>query len=337
MYAADAPGHRLALALVPLRFGFLADQELIWYEGPAGAAPAEMTEAGRVDGGEDVAMYMSGSAEAAGAAVVVAPPGSSIAVSSGFTYSAAGRVEHGAPVVATGIAEVRLAPAPSDPGTTVTVTRDGRTLYQGRAWGGWAGQAGQDPQEPTEAMVSRALGDHTFDRATLRQWIRSALSDARLPAAGTTAAVRWTGTVDGQPALLLTLRRQGSGVLAYAMHGGADSWRTDLRLLLPAAGAENRPLAWRLRAEGKDDRTDRVVVVVPPGTGRATLTVAGAAPTPLTLDPSGSAVTTLAPDAAATVTAYPADGGTPAGTPVPPFETDSGGLPGDTPKTRVVD
>src|SRR5262245_33068690 len=40
VYAADVAGHRLALALVPLRFGFLADQALIWYEGEAGAAPA---------------------------------------------------------------------------------------------------------------------------------------------------------------------------------------------------------------------------------------------------------------------------------------------------------
>ena len=42
VYAADVPGHRLALALVQLRFGFLTDQALIWYEGPAGAVPAEM-------------------------------------------------------------------------------------------------------------------------------------------------------------------------------------------------------------------------------------------------------------------------------------------------------
>lgn len=336
VYAADVAGHRLALALVPLRFGFLSDQALIWYEGKAGAAPAEMAENGREDGGVTVSMEMLGSADAEGFVVVVAPPDASIAVSSGFSYTPAGRVKHNPPVVATGIAEVPLPRSPIEPGTTVTVTSDGSTLFQGAATGGWAGQSGGDPQEPTDAMVSKALGDRAFDPASLKQWLGWMLHDARVPAAGTTVALHWTGTVDGQPAALLTLRRQGSGVIAYAMHGDATTWRTDLRLLLPAAGADTRPIAWRMRAEGKDDRTDQVIVVAPRGTARATLTVAGAAPVPLTLDPSGSAVTTLAPDAVATVTAYPAGGGAPASTPVTPFETDGGGIPGDTPKTRVV-
>ena len=328
VYAADLPGRRLTLALVPLRFGFLTDQALIWYDGPAGAAPEQMTEAGRVDGGETVVSYLQGRPDGPGTLVVVAPPTATVAVSSGFTYTAAGRVAHGTPVVSTGgLAEVVLPPSSFDPGTTITVTDGGRTRYAGPASGGWSGP---DVFEPEAATLDRMLAGRSFDRLTMERWVSSALRDARLPAAGTTVTLRWTGTVNGQPAALFTLRPANGGVLAYAMHGVADSYRQDLRLLLPADGADRRPIAWRMRAEGKDDRTDQVIVVTPPGTTSAVLTAAGR--TPLTLDPAGAAVTTLPPNATASVTAYPA--GTT--TPVPVFETDSGGLPGDTPKTRVV-
>ena len=86
-----------------------------------------------------------------------------------------------------------------------------------------------------------------------------------------------------------------------------------------------------MRAEGKDDRTDRVLVVTPPGTARATLGT-----TPLTLDASGAAVTVLAAGATAAVTAYPAGGLPRSPPPSRPSRTDSGGLPGDSPKTRIV-
>jgi hypothetical protein len=339
VYAGDVAGRRLMLAAVPLRFGFLTDQALIWYEGAAGAAPAAMTESGREDGGQTVTTFMEGRAEGAGCLVVVAPPGTRVAVSVGFDYSAAGRIVHHAPTMfAGGVAEMTLPRAPFNPGVTVTVTEGDRTVYAGPAFGSWGseGSEGGDPQEPTGAMLDQALAGRAFDRETMRVWLGGALHDAQLVAAGTTARVRWTGTVNGQPAALVTLQHDGGGVLAYAWHGSSSSYRQDLRLLLPAAGVESRPIAWRMRAEGKDDRTGQVIVVVPPGTARATLTVGGGQPVTLALDAAGEAVTTLAPDAAATVTAYPADGSAPSSTPVTPFETDSSGLPGDTMKTRVV-
>jgi hypothetical protein len=339
VYAADVPGHRLSLALVPLRFGFLTDQALIWYEGKPGAAPADMRESGRVDGGETVVTYLDGAADRTGVLVVVAPQGATVAVRSGFTYTAQGRVRHGDPVVSTpgnGLAEVTVPPAQVDPGITVTVTSKGRTLFSGPPAGGWSGPAG-DPQEPTDAMIDRALAGRAFDRLTLRSWVSLALRDARLTAAGTTVGLRWTGTVNGQPAALLTLRQPGSGVLAYAVHGSADSYRQDLRLLLPAAGVDRRPIAWRMRAGGKDDRTDQLVVVAPAGAARVTLSPAGAPPVPVPLDATGAGIASLAPDATASVTAYAADGSTMGSTPVTPFETDLGGLPGDDLKTRVVE
>ncbi|XVV10346.1 hypothetical protein ACQP2X_36690 [Actinoplanes sp. CA-131856] len=333
LYAGDVPGHRLALALVPLRFGFLTDETLMWFSGEPGAAPSEMREGARTDGGDQVAIFKEGRTDAAGALVVVAPSGSTVAVSNGFTYTAAGRVEHAAPRTATpgsGLAEFTLPAAPFDPGTTVTVTgAHGEKIYNGPAYGAWSGRAGQNVQEISEQVLTGALGGRAFDRLTMRRWIESALSDARLPARDTTVKVRWTGSVNGQPAALLTVQPRGGGVLAYAFHGAADTYRQDLRVLLPAAGADERPIAWRMRAEGKDDRTDQVVIVGPPGTARLS---PGGVP-----DASGAALATLPASGDATVTAYAADGSVIGSTPVTPFETDSGGLPGDDLKTRIVE
>jgi hypothetical protein len=142
--------------------------------------------------------------------------------------------------------------------------------------------------------------------------------------------------VSAAPAALFTLRRPGTGVLAYAMHGSAESFRTDLRVLLPAAGVDDRPIAWRMRADGKDDPTSQLVVTAPPGTARVELTTAGAAPVAVTLDADGFGTTTLASNAEASVTTYRADGTKPATTPVLPLETNSGGIPGDDTATRIV-
>ena len=331
VYAADLPDRRLVLALVPLRFGFLTDQMLAWYEGKPGAAPEQMTDGSREDGGTLVTSYLDARSDRPGVLVVVAPSGSTVAVSTGFTYSAAGRVEHGTPkIFGDGLAETAVPPSPVDPGIKVTVTRDGRTLHDGSAGGSWSGGGA-----PTVSSMASVEG-HGFDRDLLQAWADAALTDARLSGDTITIGLPWTGTVDGQPAALLTLNRRGHGVLAYAFHGRSDSYRQDLRLLLPAAGADRRPIAWRMRAEGKDDRTDLVNVVAQAGATRAVLTVAGAAAVPVELDAKGFGTATLDPDAAATVTSY-AEGGSVLGvTPVPPFETNSSGIPGDDTRTRVV-
>ncbi|WP_250007742.1 hypothetical protein [Actinoplanes sp. M2I2] len=339
VYAADVGRSRLALALVPLRYGFLEDRALVWYEGEAGAAPAEMVESGRVDGGEPVVTSLLARSDGPGRLVVVAPTGSSVAVSQGFRYTPEGRVEHNpaqAQPAGTGLAELTLPPSPIPPEVTVTVTSGPDTLYQGGAGGGWGSSSDSNPQDVSEATVEKALGDRDFDRAALRSWVNQSIRDARLVAAGTAVTVRWTGTVSGQPAALITLQPEGGGVLAYALHGGADSYRQDLRLLLPAKGAAQRPIAWRMRADGAEDRTDQVIVTAPAGTRKLTLQVGGAAPVPVTLDATGGGVTAVPPFAEARVTAYGKNGSVLGTTPVPPFETDMGGLPGDTIKTRVV-
>jgi len=297
-----------------------------------------MEEGGRSDGASTIETTMSTRSDGPGYAVVVAPAGSTVSLSRGFAYTPEGRVAHGDPVTfapGSGVAELELPPTPISEGVTATVVQNGRTLYQGGLSGGWSGTGSL--QEAGDQMVDDALRGRTFDRETLRRWINSALMDARLPAEGTTVTLRWTGTVNNAPAALFTLQRKDTGVLAYAMHGGPDSFRQDLRMLLPAADADSRTLAWRMRAEGKDDRTDQLNVVAPQGSAYVTLTVPGAAPGSVRLDAAGFGTTTLAPDAPASVAATTEDGRRLLATPVLPFETDSGGLPGDTTKTRIVE
>ncbi|WP_250037139.1 hypothetical protein [Paractinoplanes maris] len=338
VYAADVGSERLVLALVPLRFGFLEDKALIWYAGEAGAPAAKLTESGRVDGGDAVVTYGGTTSDKPGTLVVVGPPGSTVSVSQGFRYTPEGTVEHGPArpqPAGTGLAEMILPPSPIPPEVKATVTLGADVIYEGGAGGGWASNSDVAPQDVSEATVAAALGDRTFDRATLRAWVSGAIRDARVTAAGTAVTVRWTGTVNGQPAALFTIQPRGGGVLAYALHGSADSYRQDLRLLLPVKGAAERPIAWRLRADGNDNRTDQVVVTAPAGADKVTLRIGAAAAVPLTLDETGAATVPVPPSAEAHVTAYGKNGST-SETPVPLFESDSGGLPGDTPKTRVV-
>jgi hypothetical protein len=342
VYADDVPGHRVALVLVPLRLGLITDWHLTWYVGPAGAAAGGMEESGGTEPNEPVATWMESDASSGGVAVVVGPAGSTVTISSGWSYSPKGVVEHRQTTSSdgNGIGVAVLPPSGLAPGVTTRVTRDGKEVYAGPVYGGWAGSDDAiASQEPTDAMLAAAgqgARGPGLDRAVLASFVSVALQDSRLAAGDVTVRLRWSGTVDGQPAGLFTVQPSGGGVLAYAMHGSATSARTDLRLLLPAAGAEQRPIAWRMRAEGKDDRTDRVIVVAPAGAATVSITAAGGTAAPVALDAAGFGTTTVPPDQAATVTSFAAGGSFLSSTPVPPFENDSSGLPGDTPKTRVV-
>ena len=79
-------------------------------------------------------------------------------------------------------------------------------------------------------------------------------------------------------------------------------------------------------------------MIAPPDAARVTVTVGGAPPATVALDASNAGTTRVPPDQAATLTAYCRDGGVLGTTPLPPVESDSsaGGLPGDSPATRVT-
>ena len=341
LYASDAPGQRLALVLVPLRLGILTSWELVWYDGPVGAAPEAMTMGGNQSADSPVVTLSQVDGQRGGFALVIGPRDSTITISGNPRYAASGVVERTqlASSDGTGIAFAILPPAPMPAGLDARVTHGTQVLYEGIVAGGWGSSADGDPFASKEDQLAGALRGTRGpapDPAVLANFVQLVFSDSQLPAAGTDVRVRWSGSVNGKTAMLLTLQPPGGGVIAYAVHGDASLTRTDLRLLLPAADADRRPIGWRMRAEGADDETDRVLVATAAGTATATVTIAGGSPVPVALDASGFGTTSVPPDQPATVTAYAADGSVLGSTPVPPFENNSSRLPGDTPGTRIV-
>ncbi|AGL20014.1 hypothetical protein [Actinoplanes sp. N902-109] len=336
LYAGEVGDNRLVLAYVPVRWGFITDPQLVWYSGPAGAQPEQMDESGNVDDGQPTVSLAEAASDRPGFAVVVGPQGSTASISTGFEYTAAGTVAYDPPTTGpagTGIAEMVLPPAAAAPGVTFRVTENGHDIPVdgGVGWGGPSPDYSRH-----DAAITRALGGRQFDHATLRQWVTSQLGSAGLSLRNVTISIPWLGTVNGQPAALLTFQEPGHGVLAFALHGGANGFREDLRLLLPAKDAGRRPLAWRMRAEGKDDRTNEVHVVGPAGAAKVVLQIPGAAPVAVPLDADRHGTAKLpTPDTAATVTAYASDGTVLGTAPVPPF-TDIDGIVGASPATRVV-
>ncbi|MEU0557588.1 hypothetical protein [Dactylosporangium sp. NPDC006015] len=340
VFAGDVPGHRLALALLPVRLGLVSGWTMAWYGGPAGAAPDRMTFDGTLDAREPVATLFDGSVTDGGFALVVGPPGSAVTVTGGATYTAEGTVVRRPLATSTGaggIAVVALPPG-REPEVATQVTVGGAPYYAGALNGGWSGRTGEI-EDPTPKMLdaaARGARGPGLDNQVFLTFAVTALHLSRLHLQDVTLRLLWTGTVNGQAAGLLTLQPPGGGVVVWAFHGNTSMHRFDLRLLVPADGAFERPYAWRLRAEGRDNVTDRVVVVAPPGAASVTVTFGGGAPVPVPLDASGSGETTVPPGSPAVVTAYAAGGEVMATTPLHVLENDASQLPGDTPGTRVT-
>jgi hypothetical protein len=188
-------------------------------------------------------------------------------------------------------------------------------------------------EEAFQAFVRREWS--TLNRELLESWLDTAVTFSGLSLEDLRIDVRWAGTVNGQSAAAFTLQQPGQGVLAYAFHGDLSSARQDLGILMPAAGAADRPIVWRMRADGGDTRTNRVLMAAPSSAARLELVVEGAAPVPVTLDGSGFGEGTLAPDQKASVVAYRADGSRLNTTPVLPFDNEMT-VVGSLPETRMV-
>ncbi|MET8083395.1 hypothetical protein [Micromonospora sp. NPDC005237] len=343
LYGSDQPGQRVALVAVPLRLGLLSKQALVWYVGPAGAGAEQMRYAGHSEGVDDPVMtLMQAGPDRGGFAVVVGPAESTVMISGDPRYTPRGTLEYQdlARADGSGVGFAVLPPAPLRNEPVVRVSRGDQLLYQGGLGGGPYDAI--DPTGPEMdvllAAARRGARGTPVDDASLRDFVQSALLDSRLPAAGTTVRVRWSGSGHGQAATLLTVQPAGGGVIAYARHGDdRTGWWTDLRLLLPAEGADQRPIGWRIRADdGTRPPTDQVRVIAPPDAARVTVTIGGAPPATVTLDASNAGITRIPPDQPATLTAYSTDGSVLGATPVPPVEADMSGLPGDSPATRVT-
>ncbi|MEU1587505.1 hypothetical protein [Micromonospora sp. NPDC005710] len=345
LYGSDQPGQRVALVAVPLRFGLLTREALVWYVGPAGAGAQQMRYGGHSEDATDPVMtLMQVHPDRAGFAVVVGPAASTVTISGEPRYTSRGTLEYQdiARADGTGIGIAVLPPEPLPHEPVVRVSHGDQVFFQGGLGGG--PYAGLDPTGPEmDALLTgarRPTRGTPLDDADLLTFVQTALQDSRLPAAGTTVRVRWAGRDHGQSAALLTVQPSGGGVIAYAMHGDdRTGWWTDLRLLLPVAGVDKRPIGWRVRTEdGTRPPTGQVRVIAPPDAARVTVTVAGAPPVTVALDASSAGTAQVPPARPATLTAYARDGGVLGTTPLPPVETDhdAGGLPGNSPATRVT-
>ncbi|MBE1484889.1 hypothetical protein [Plantactinospora soyae] len=344
VYASDRPGPRLALVFAPLRLGSRTEWHFLWYEGPTGADARQMRAAGGEQNTDpSVLTVMRATMEEGGFGIAIGPPDSTVTIVGDPYYSPSGRVEPRQLAVpdGPGVGVVVLPPTQFRSGLITRVTRDGDLVHQERLGGGAYGPLFGMPGESTDAVLDAAVQEArgpAVDRTLLTDLISTAIEDSHLPPTGVAVRLHWSATLRGQTAVLLTVQPPGGGVIAYAMRwNGADrSTRTELRLLLPAEGAERRPLGWRLRAEGSDTRTDQVMVVAPVDAVTASVTIGGGTPVAVPLDSSKAGRTRVPPNQPATVTAYSADGSVLASTPVPPFEESMSGLPGDTAGTRVV-
>lgn len=343
LYGSDRPGRRVALVAVPLRFGLLTKEALVWYAGPAGADAGQMRYAGHSEAADDPVMTLMQAGPDGGAfAVVVGPPGSTVTISGDPRYTPRGTLEYEdiARADGSGVGFAVLPPGPLRHEPVVRVGDDNHVLFRGGLGGG--PYAGIDPtareMDVLLTAARRGARGTPMADADLRDVAGWALLDSRLPVAGTTVRVLWSGTEGGRPAALLTVQPAGGGVIAYAMHGDhRTGWGVDLRLLLPAEGADRRPVGWRIRADGGTrPPTGQVRVIAPPDAARVTVTVGDAPPVAVALDASKVGTTRVPPDQPATLTAYATDGSVLGATPVPPVETDMSGLPGDSPATRVT-
>lgn len=127
LYAGDVGDMRLALAYVPVRFGFVTDPQLVWCAGPAGARPEEMAPAGNVDAGEPAATYLVSADDRPGLALVVGPRGATASIRNGYEFGADGRVRFAPPVTGepgSGVAQTILPPSPLVPGVQMAITRN---------------------------------------------------------------------------------------------------------------------------------------------------------------------------------------------------------------------
>ncbi|MFC6019414.1 hypothetical protein ACFP2T_24800 [Plantactinospora solaniradicis] len=343
VYASDRPGVRLGLVFAPLRLGSGTEWHFLWYEGPTGADARQMRESGGEQNTDpSVLAFLRATPEDGGFAIAIGPPDSTVTIIGEPHYSPSGRVEPrqmGVPD-GSGVAVAVLPPSRLPSGLLARVTRDGDLVHQERLAGGAFGPSfglpGKSTDTVLDAAVQGARGPE-LDRTILTDFISTALEESCLPPTGVAVRLLWSGPVQGQTAALFTVQPTDGGVIAYVMRSGTDGSRwTDMRLLLPAEGAQRRPIGWRLRAEGSQTRTDKVMVVAPADAATASVTIGGGTPVPVPLDSSKAGTVTVPLDQSATVTAYSADGSVLASTPVPPGTDDSSGLPGDTPGTRVV-
>ncbi len=269
-YAGRLDGVSMALVTVTTKGQRLTQ----WFGGPADARPGDLTLMAQAPSASAVALTSS-DAEGQGHLVVIASYSSQIRISLGVTYEADGSVRRTftTPTVRDGMATVKVPPPAHPSQMRVVVTYDGRTLFDGAPInGGWPETL--ITRGITQALTgTRGLGA-TEDVAT--RWVSEAAADAGVDPLAVQFSIPWAGTFRGQPAGLVKLTTPGGGTLFYVVDGkqSLSQLRTDLRLVVPAQHADQRPIGWRLPA-AMAGTPDEVAVLTPPGTARAEVVTTG--------------------------------------------------------------
>lgn len=363
LYAGDvSERHRVALLALPFRPTTGSERMgFVWFVGRAGAAPDEMRQDQSggyqiygFDSLGDVAYWPSTNqieTVPSEVVLVLGPRGAKIESAPRPRYLAEGRVDRPWTEVssADGSAVIRATEPGSDGRVPyqARVTLDGKLLHPGILFSGvYADQKFSD--EDLEAATAATRGG-PVEKEWLRQVLPMVLVNAELDGQpDVELRVPWVGKVEGSDAAVFTLQPRGGGVLVYAVRwtttGDHSSGHTDLRLLLPAEGAHERPIVWRPVVDPQYADVDPLLINVVAPVGAARVVVeAGGKTTELNLDGAGRGTVWLPAEAEGVVRALDEGGKLLGEMPLRPLEQDPDlnefgmyALPGESERTRIV-
>jgi hypothetical protein len=329
IFASDLGGVRVAMVVTPTSYHFL--------QGPTGAQPSQLLVREQGFGGLPESLTWIVNDGASNRLVVVAPGGARVDVAEDVHFGADGRTRLDWTAVAKAPTGEFLRRVTGDGPLSVRVRVEGRTVAETRI--GPEGE--QAPFLLTEgrlaAITAGTRGPSPVDAEFLERRLDS-MSSGGIPVEDSDIRVLWSGSIRGVHTMLVTVQPPNGGVLVSAHRvtgsdGGSRTSRTDMHALLPAAGAYDRPLAWRLKGNNGDPTTTTVVVFAPAEAERVELTGSGS-DGDVAIDGSGVGLVEVPLARDATVTAYDSNGGVVGRTPV--FAaTAYADLPGLTPDTRL--
>jgi hypothetical protein len=341
IFAGDVYRRRLVAALVPVRTGFLRAEATVWFIGPVGADPTEMTQ--DANGEALSAPYVSRVDVDGGYAdvLVLAQEGTQIEASGSPEFRSdgtVGRTWTTIPRADTGEYLARF-PASGLEGVSLRVTPAGGTTTETAQPEFGTGSHGDLP-ERLSAIIDAATAELSDAHRELASTLTfSRLLNLGLDPGDLRVTVQWAGEVEAEAALLLAVQPTDGGVLLFASRGGPASdgayhGEELVELLAPADGAYTRPYAWRMRDRGEGP-SGQVFVVAPNGAESAELRLDDGTSITVELDDTGAGMAAANADRMSVV-AFDATGEVIGETPIPPLQGDGNGVPGETRATSVV-
>lgn len=243
IFAGDVAGHRIAAVEAPYRWGMVEAPQQVWFMGPKGAEPSDMTKHLNQEP-RDVMAVQFGPGTGYPKAVertgwlVLTPDERTVTLVGPPEYAADGSVRRPETVLEPAQPGIYIWSAPGDVGAvSVTVAGEQEMLQYS---GGVAEVPVPAPlrgEAPDDGAVSSALG--------------GLYAQAGLPPSGAEPVVLWAGGPDGAPAAVLGLRTPSGALVIGAFHEDADDpafdgWLAqDLAAVLPADDMDRLALAWQ--------------------------------------------------------------------------------------------